>query len=46
MESAVAKKLMLKETIIVRGHIWKIVCKGVGAGVYEVWLEDMKEGKQ
>ena len=42
--SRVAKVLMLKESMIVKGYIFEIRCKSVGAGVYEVWLE--KEGKR
>ena len=27
-------------TMLLRGHLWKIKSKSIGAGIYEVWLEE------
>ena len=36
---AVAKTLLLKNTIIVAGQLRRICAKSVGAGIYDVWHE-------
>ncbi len=42
---AVAKHLMLSSPWFIRGHMYDVQTKPVGAGVHEVWIERREYGR-